>query len=417
MTSPPAQTQPRATAGVDSTGHPRDVFGRLADLTKATQSIILPVETAVGMITAEPLKADRDSPPFDASAVDGFAVSRDILNNVNTTIPLAPSAVAMGCAPPDLPPGHAICVPTGGPVPAGACAVIPLEDVIQQAGGILIRPGADNPRYTNIRKQGENARAGDVVLAAGRVIHPAVAAGLAAFGRTHIAVHTPVNVTLIITGDELMSPNAVEVPHWHIRDSNGPGLRAAVGALKWLNLRRLVRVPDNLESLRAALHDALADCQCIILTGGVSVGARDFARPAIESVGGKVQFHRLAIKPGRPVLGAIGPAGQSIFGLPGNPVSAQVLFRAFVLDVLARQAGLTEVPGADALLHLTEPTDSLPTMHWFRPVRRLGLDRAVCLAGHGSGDIPMMAGSDGFVEICPGAAGSGPYPFYRWSGS
>ena len=433
MTSRREQVQPFSTAGLEPTGHPREVFGRLAELAKTTRTIIVPVEQAAGLVTAEPLKADRDSPPFDASAVDGFAVTRDAFNNINTIIPLALAAVVMGCAPPILQPGQAIAVPTGGPVPAGACAVIPLEDVIQQAAGIRIRPAAAaNPQNTNIRKQGENARAGTVILPVGRLIHPAAAAGLAAFGYAHVAVHAPVEVTLISTGDELMSvhephkPNAQNAPNvpdepnepqWRIRDSNGPALRVAVGAVKWLHLRRILHVPDNLESLAAALHEALTDCQSIILTGGVSVGARDFARPAIESVGGKVQFHRLAIKPGRPVLGAIGPARQSIFGLPGNPVSAQVLFRAFVLDVLATQAGLTEVRGADALLHLAEPTDSLPTMHWFRPVRRLGPDRAVCLPGRGSGDIPMMAGSDGFVEIYPGASGSGPYPFYRWSGS
>ncbi len=396
--------------------HPRLAFARMAAKLAVADCCTLPADQAAGLISAQPVVADRPSPPFDASAVDGYAVCRAALKRAGGTLPISGCSSGMGQPPPVFSSDHAVAVATGGAVPAGADAVIPVENVCVSADAITLRPEAAIPESGgNIRGKGENARTGDTIVPAGRVLLPPATAALAAFGHTRITVHRPLNITLIVTGDELSSTNVAAVSPWRIRDSNGPALTAAIQAVKWLKLLRSGRVADNPHTLLSALTTALADSRCVILTGGVSVGTRDFTRQAVEAAGGIVQFHRLPIKPGRPVMGAVGPQGQCLLGLPGNPASAQILFRALVLPMLAVQAGGGNSPAADAMVHLSTPAESLKSMYWFRPVRRLTPDRVQLIPGRGSGDIPMMADSDGFVEIAPEAAGTGPYPFYSWS--
>ncbi len=366
---------------------------------------------AVGRVLAQPVDADRDSPAHDVSAMDGYAVR---LAELADDMPVA-GEVTTGSGPPAMPDGAAMAIFTGGCVPTGADAVIRREDVVESPGRIrlaiardAIEPGA------NIRRQGENLAAGARVVDAGALIDAPVMAALASFGASRPRVYRRVRVGVIVTGDELRHVHDAPAP-WQVRDSNGPALAAMFAALPWVDLQGIRHVPDTLDDLIAAAAGQLPGCDALLLTGGVSMGDHDHVPEALEAAGARQLFHRLPIRPGKPLLAAVGPQGQAILGLPGNPVSVMVTARRFALAALRRRAGLVGGDDAPAAARLTNPDDKALKLWWHRPVRFVEPGVAELVPGKGSGDVAAAAGSDGFVEIPPGACGAGPWPCWPWS--
>jgi molybdopterin molybdotransferase len=387
---------------------------RLVDRLSPVGSETVAFSAAAGRVLAEPLIADRDSPPVDVSAMDGYAVRLSDLSGCDPlTLPVAGEA-HIGRAPPDLPQGCAVRIVTGAPVPAGTEAVIRREDIDERLQRITV-PAGLNPRAgDNIRRHGENLRCHEVVVPAGVTITPAVAGAMAALGVREPGIRRRVRVGVIVTGDELLaSGNAVPEP-WQIRDSNGPALLAMIDSVPWLDLRPVVYAEDDLDRITTALSDRLAECDAVFLTGGVSMGDCDYVPAAVARAGAEIVFHRLPIRPGKPLLGAVGPGGQAVLGLPGNPVSVLVTARRFGTVALRRLAGLAQSDPPPPAVTIVNP-DPHPTAEWrFRLVRFRGPGAAELTPTMGSGDFVSAARSDGFVEIPPGEAGAGPWPFYGW---
>ncbi|MEO8269766.1 MAG: molybdopterin molybdotransferase MoeA [Aureliella sp.] len=369
----------------------------------------VPNALAAGRVLADDLLADRPSPALDVSAMDGYALK--LHDGLLSTLPVQSTAAA-GSAPQSLLPGHAIRIFTGAAVPEGADCVVKREDTIEHPDQVeLARSAAELQLGQNIRKQGENSPQGAKLLARGSTVDASSIAAMASFGARDICVYRKVRVAVLNTGDELAEPGAA-VEAWQIRDSNGPTLAAWLSQLSWVATVTRQRVGDTLSSVQAALAEKLEQCDAIILTGGVSMGDTDYVPAAIESLGGEIVFHRLPIRPGRPVLGAV-LNGKLILGLPGNPVSVAVTARVLGEPLLCRLAG-REGPSPRLSVHLAESDGKQIDLTWFRLVT---IDMAGALhltTSQGSGDLVSLSRSCGFVEIPPEGNGKGPLRFTLW---
>jgi molybdenum cofactor synthesis domain-containing protein len=229
---------------------------------------------------------------------------------------------------------------------------------------------------------------------------------------SQIEVYRKVRVTIINTGDELLQMDAPIEP-WQIRDSNGPLLESMLGACPWIEWTR-TSAKDDLGEIESKLAEALQVSDAVIFTGGVSMGDTDHVPAAVKGSGAEVLFHRLAIRPGAPILGAASHAGQLILGLPGNPVSVAVTFRRFGMPLLERLGGRTW--GQRHLkAELANGDDKTLNLVWYRLVHFQSDGRVLLLPNQGSGDIRSLGLSDGFVEIPPETHSKGTFRYFDWA--
>ena len=290
-----------------------------------------------GRVLDEDVRADLDLPGFDNSAMDGYAVRA---GDVAAASAGAPAGLAVveevpaGAVPRRaVGAGEAARIMTGAPVPAGADAVVMIE--MTDGGRERVQVRAAVRAGENIRRRGESVRAGEVVLARGTVIRPAEVSMLASLGRAAArAVRRP-RVALLSTGDELVPPSAVPGPG-QVRDSNRYGLCGQVAEIGAVPID-LGLVGDDPGRLRALVARGLEEADCLVTSGGVSVGDHDLT-PSVLAEFGRVEWLRVAMKPGMPqAFGLAG--GKPVFGLPGNPVSTMVVFDQFVRPALLKMAG------------------------------------------------------------------------------
>lgn len=374
----------------------------------------------LGRVLAQSVVADRDSPPFDYSAMDGYACRAEWLAGASGPVRLAVVGEArIGSPPPALTDRRAIRISTGAPIPSGADAVVRREDVQEIPSGdtvaaILIKSARPGPG-DNIRRRAENARAGEVLVPAGELVSPAIAGVLAAVGLAAPRVRARLRVSIIVTGDELTPPELDPGP-FQIRDSNGPALAALLDAASFLDVLPHSRGNDDVHALAAAIELAARASHAVILSGGVSMGHRDPVRRALELLGARILFHGLPQRPGKPILAAELPADPPalLFALPGNPVSALVTCTRVVLPVLAAAAGLARLPPPPAV-RLANPDGKSIDLWWHRLVRLRPTGDAELIESVGSGDFVAAARADGFVEVPPRAGdAAGPFRFFAW---
>jgi len=370
------------------------------------------LDDAAGRVLGAPMVADRDSPAVDVSAMDGYAVRAA---DVGAGALRVAGEVRIGKEPAALSPGTAMRIVTGGAVPAGADAVVKREDVGERADRIEIGEGARAALQAgmHVRRRGENIRAGSEVVEAGAVIGPAIAAALATFGIVSPSVYRRVRVGLLTSGDEVRAPDQRPSP-WELRDSHGSALRALLKARAWAELTEQRRVRDEPGALREAAVGLLREADMLLLTGGVSMGPRDFIPAVLQELGAAVIFHRVPQRPGKPILGAVLPDGRPVLGLPGNPLSVMVTARRFAVPVLEKLAGLREGT-RPWLVRLEGAGNRAIDLWWHRLARVASAGVVEAVEGMGSGDVPAAARSDGFCEVPPGESGPGPWPFYPWS--
>ncbi len=359
---------------------------------------VVGIEEAHRRVLAEPIVADRTLPPWDNSAMDGYAV-RAAEVEPGRPLPIS-STVGAGHAPPPLAPGTAARVMTGAPMPAGADAVIMREEADEADGAVRfkIRPAVGD----HVRAAGDDVKPGTPVLLAGDGIGAGEIGLLAALGRTRVAVRRRPRVAILSTGDELVEADRAPGPG-QIVGSNALALAAQcrdAGALPTV----LPIARDDRETIKAALAEALR-ADAAISSGGVSVGDFDFVKPALDELGVTQEFWRVAMKPGKPVtFGTRG--GTPVFGLPGNPASSMVGFELFVRPALRRMGGHREVARPRAEVVLDEPyRHEGKRRHYVRAlVRRDGaLLRGRPNARQGSGMLRSMVGVNALLEIAEGS--------------
>jgi molybdopterin molybdotransferase len=365
---------------------------------------------ATGRVLACNVLLDRDSPACDVSAMDGFAVRAKELTA--GALPIA-GECRIGEPPEVLPSGKALRIYTGSPVPDGANAVIRLEHVAEADGVIKLLNGKSVHASEDIRRRGENAVAGSVVLTQGTELTAAAIGAIATVGLTVIPVHRRLRITVITTGNELAQFGEGELKPWRLRDSNGPVLAAMLGAAPWVESVKRMHASDSLDSLKMALASALGGSDAVVLTGGVSKGAYDFVPDAVRAAGGGVAFHRIRARPGQPSLGAIA-AGKPIVGLPGNPLAVLTAGRWLLTPILKRLAGFVAYNPPAPQVTLEAWIGKPQPLTWWRPVTLKAPGVAKLAALQGSGDVCGPAMSDGFVEVPTDRNDLGPYSYYSW---
>ena len=299
----------------------------------------IPVHDALGCVLSQDIVATEDNPPFDNSAMDGFAVRSEDVRGASEADPVTLriiETVSAGLAPSmTVSPRTATRIMTGAMVPDGADAVVMVEETRADGHTVFIQASAD--AHQNIRDAGGSVRAGDKVLDAGAVIRPAEMAMLAALNVVSVPTFRKPKIAVLSTGDEL-TPLGEPLKPGKIRDSNRYGLIGQIldaGAIP-IDLGVAIDDPNVVEDMiRAGLDEADA----LVTSGGVSMGELDVVRDVLEKLG-KLHFWRVAMKPGKPQ--AFGDVlGKPVFALPGNPVSSMVVFELFVRPALLKMAGHT----------------------------------------------------------------------------
>ncbi len=319
--------------------------------------------SAHGRVLAESLAATSDIPPFDKSAVDGFALRTADVRAVPVELRCAGESRAGSGRGTELGPGEAVSIMTGAPVPDGADAVQMVEKTHRSADGSRVTILNETLAGENIIPRGSEASTGKVVLEAGRYVGPAEAAILATFGYRQLRVFRRPSVALASTGDELVEPDHTPGPS-QIRNSNALSLAAQLQLLgleaEYLGIAR----DDKAEIGRVIAEGLRRDV--LILTGGVSVGTYDFVEEFLLEEGLEVVFSGVAVRPGKPTVFAR-QGDKLVFGLPGNPISSFMSFELFVRPALERicgfaSAGLFRVRGRLSLSvkHKSERTSFIP---------------------------------------------------------
>lgn len=308
-------------------------IGRILKTASAvTETEALSLDDVSQRVLAQDIIAGVNVPPADNSAMDGYAINTHDLSSANTTTFLISQRITAGISPKPLTTGTTARIFTGAEIPQGANAVI-MQEHCEQKGEQVICPSNVKPD-NNIRKQGQDINQGDTILKQGKCLKPQDIGLLASIGLAEVSVYRKLTVAVLSTGDELIEPGQI-LPQGKIYNSNRFLLKSLLKRND-ITIIDLKSVEDSLEATKAALQKA-TQADCILSTGGVSVGDEDHIKQAVVDLG-ELNLWRIAMKPGKPLaFGHI--KGTPFFGLPGNPVSAFTTFCLFVQPFLQSLQG------------------------------------------------------------------------------
>jgi molybdopterin molybdotransferase len=289
------------------------------------------LEDALGRVLAVDVRSDLDLPGFDRAAMDGYALRAADVAGAPVALEVVGEVRAGEWPELEVGPGQAVRIMTGAPVPRGATAVQQVERT-QPLDEFRVTVLSPVDVGANVAPRGSEVRAGDRVLERGRTIDPAAVGVLASSGCARVRVGRRPALALLVTGDEITDVAATPGPG-RIRNSNGPAV-SALARLAGAEVRLLGTAPDRQDAIESALRQALP-ADVLVVSGGVSAGDYDLVEPALLALGAHFLFTKVAIKPGAPLV--FGRLGKTlVFGLPGNPVSAQVTFELFVRPALLK---------------------------------------------------------------------------------
>ncbi|MBM3875564.1 MAG: molybdopterin molybdotransferase MoeA [Verrucomicrobia bacterium] len=364
----------------------------------------LPPSAAAGRFLAAPAEAQVDVPPFDNSAMDGFAVRSADISRASPQTPAALRLIGEAAAgrvfAGEATAGTCVRVSTGSPLPRGADAVVMQEDTRAepaQPGTVFILDAA-RP-WENVRFRGEDVKRGSALASPGARLDAGLIALLAATGCETVAAAVPPRVGLLATGDELRDPGQPLGPG-QIFESNRAMLRPLVAETGAVPAAFPV-APDTLGATTAALRSALETCDIVITCGGASVGEHDHVKDAFAALGGALDFWRVAIKPGKPFI--FGRLGRTfLFGLPGNPVSAFVTFLLLVRPALLRWQGAAEIRIPSHPAVLAEPLANRGDRRHFVRVCVDAAGSVTSAGAQASHRLGSLAAANGLVDVPPG---------------
>lgn len=377
----------------------------------------LRLSECTGRILREDVYAERDNPPFDRVCMDGIAIRSEAISRGASRFTIEAMQAAGAPALTLSAPQGAIEVATGAMMPRGADCVIPLEEYDVEAGIASLRDRVSGEPYRNVQRRGSDSQPGVAMLKAGMRLGGPEIAVVASAGLARVSVSRQPGFIVISTGDELVEPGEPIAEH-QIRRSNA---HALVAVLREHGFGKVAddHILDSEGMLLERLARHLNEREVLLLSGGVSKGKFDFVPKVLKSLRVDEVFHQIAQRPGMPMWFGIGPRGQAVFGLPGNPVSTLICLIRYVVPALNAAMGM-RVPAAEPIA-LGEPIKRGRPVASFVPVSiqydARGARSARPRFPNGSGDFLTLAGTDGFVELPPRAEG---YPegfvtdLYRW---
>jgi molybdopterin molybdotransferase len=370
---------------------------RVLDAARPLEAEDVPLADALDRVLARDLESPTDVPPFDNSAMDGFAVRA----GPEAQLEVIDESRAGHPSPGNVAPGTAVRISTGAVIPEGTTAVVPVERARPVKGSkrrVWVEASAEGD---NIRRAGEDVRAGDLVLRRGAVVGPAELGVAASVGRGFLPCARRPRVAVLATGDELSEPGDDLAPG-RIYSSNAFALRGLVERSR-AALLSSATVRDSAESTRAALGHALKEADVICVSGGVSVGPHDHVKAALRDLDLTESFWGVALRPGKPTwFGSRN--GTLVFGLPGNPVSAMVTFLLFVRPALLALQGAQAISIRVSAV-LDDPVPLLPVREQAVRVRLAAQDdgwHAASTGEQGSHMLTSMLGADGLALVRPG---------------
>ena len=372
----------------------REVVERTVRDLRRPKTESLPLEQARGRVLAQDCASDRNYPPFNRSARDGFAVrSQDIaevparLKLIGETRAGEPSKFTLG-------PGEAVEIMTGAPGPAGADCVVMVERSRREGDDVILEESL--PPGRNLVYEGSEAQQGATLLSAGVELDYPQIALLASIGKQMVSVYKRPSVAILSTGDEVIPLDRAPEP-FQIRNSNAYSLAAQV-ARRGGEPRVLPVAPDLLDQTRSSIERGL-ESDILLLSGGVSMGKYDLVEQVLSDLGAKLHFTRVLIQPGKPlVFGQVGD--KPIFGLPGNPISTMVTFEIFGRIALELLAGRSESPLPFVRARLANDFSHKPVLTRFLPARLEGdYERAEVrrIEWQGSGDLASITQSNCYL--------------------
>ena len=357
----------------------------------------IPISAALNRVVASNVVAKVNDPGFDNSSMDGFAVVYSDTIEPPTKLKITGVSNAGTNQLPSIKPGSAIRIMTGGPMPAGADSIIPIE-LCTVDGDFVILSEPAKPNY--VRKKGENFSNGENIFSKGSVMSPEKISLCAAAGVAELVVYKKLKIAVISTGDELKNLDD-ELRFGQIYESNSYGLKSLI-EIYGHEATRIPYVIDDVGVLRNALNKAAAEFDCIITSGGVSMGDRDFVRILMEQEG-DIKFWRVKMRPGSPPIFGFWN-DTPIFGLPGNPVSSHVVFRAIVGKWLTSLTDSLDYNSKYVNAVLAEDIKTQPDFTTYRRVELFdegGITYARLQGHQGSGNIAGIALSDGLTVLLP----------------
>jgi molybdopterin molybdotransferase len=360
------------------------------------ESEVVDIQDAYNRVLAEDITADRDYPPFNRATMDGFALNISDWNDRNIRQFKLIEELHAGSVPKHkIGKGDCLKIMTGAAVPHEADAIIKVELSKQQGEIISFDENGKLKKWWNIALQGEDKKAGEILAKKGQVCNAAIISILAVTGKTRTKVARLPKVSIISTGTEVLPPDSPILPH-QIRDSNSYALQSLLKKYN-INLQHKLLVPDDKAQLMDAVKKGL-ESDVLILSGGVSMGDADFVPEVLHLNQVTNIFHKIQIKPGKPLWFGKKENGPVVFGLPGNPMSCQVGFKVFVEPYLRAIMGLPKPQNLFLPFLATHPKRSNFTEYFpCKIVNQNGKTFLETNSYNGSGDIAAMIGSDGIA--------------------
>lgn len=381
---------------------PDEVFTIIREHFQALPAITLSLYDAAGLCPSEAVSAPEDIPGFDRSTVDGYALRAADTFGASGGMPaLLPCSgeIDMGRAAPPLPEDHCLAIHTGAMLPAGADAVIMLEDT--EVSGNMVQVLTQVAPGQNVIHRGEDLKQGTPVLKRGHPLRAPEIGLLSSLGLTSVTVHPRPRVTVLSSGDELVSPAAGELALGQIRDSNGPALAALAAQLGAVAEKGGI-LPDRFDDFLDRSREMLSRCDLLVFSGGSSVGSRDYTARTMEALGEPgLLVEGIALQPGKPTLLA-NCGSKAVLGLPGHPVSALTVFSLFGRAIIDRLGGKQAQPWTPTIRATLER--SLPSRSGRTDYVRVKLRQehtgvvAVPVFGR-SGMLRTLAEADGLVVV------------------
>lgn len=384
--------------------------------TPAFSSVRVAAADAGGRVLHQVIRAERDQPPFDRVMMDGIAFAWSDYDDGQRRFPIQ-AMQAAGDKVLTLDKGHCIEIMTGAAMPVHANCIVPVEHITASDGTAEIEAGYDVAKDKFLHPRGSDYAKGAYMLRPGKRVSPLDIAIIASCGEIEIDVAADPVIRIVSTGNELV-PAGMPIAPQQIRMSNGPAIRALLESHGYRRSEH-AHVGDDVDTLRERLAVHLKAADVLVLSGGVSMGQADFVPQVLAELGVECVFHKVSQRPGKPLWFGKGPDSQLVFALPGNPVSALVCSRQYLIPALAKASGADEMPPEFAALaaRIYFPTE----LTCFQPVKLLssasGQTLAMPVKTNTSGDFASLSATDGYVEL-PGdqsefPAGT-PVFLHRW---
>jgi len=366
--------------------------------TEVFPSEVVDASQSTGRVLRQVIRAERDQPPFDRVMMDGIAFAWADYESGQRSFPIQ-GLQAAGDVMLTLDSGHCIEIMTGAALPKNADCIVPVERICVTDGTATLEVDYAVKKDRFVHRRGSDYVEGARLLTTGKRISALDIAVIASCGETDVEVARDPVIRVISTGNELVAAGEAIEPH-QIRSSNGPAVVALLASHGYERSEH-EHILDDVNALKNRLSEHLENAEVLILSGGVSMGKADYVPAVLADLGVEMIFHKISQRPGKPMWFGKGPQGQIVFALPGNPVSALVCCRQYVIPALAKAGSETLRPPEFASLSMN--ISFKPSLTCFQPVKLLsnaaGQTLAVPVKTNTSGDFASLSITDGYVEL------------------